>query len=809
MNEYLQDEEVHLRDYLNVLFRHRRLILLTVFATVLGTFLYLLRSPRIYEAASVVRISQTQMRLSVLPEGMLSPAGGSYNPIESEIEIIKSRSLQSRVYMQLGLNLKFKGLNGFRADSTHSSYPCRYGTYRVEIQEDSTVRVVDTSGTVVAEGKIGTLIQGPGFQFRLLPESNLWRPQTVELRVLYPSEGRVKSALKLSVSQKGATDLVTIRAKATSPRRSARIANAIAQEYIRFTLSGLREEARSMRTFIEEQLASMEKELREAERALQDFKEKEGIYELSATVSALTDQLSSLESARAMAVAEKSETEMLLQKYKDELAGQGFYQEYRKRIMTPELSTDPYVQKLREQISQLEIQKAELLSTYGAQHPKVVAIDQALAQTKEELRKVIQSLMGGEIAGTDPIAQQILAGIVNAEVKIHSLQGKIDALNQLITKYQKQLKTLPEKEVQLAELTRRASVARDVYSMLLNKLQETKIAEAGKVSDAKIVDPAIPPEKPIKPKPRRDLVLALIFGLFLGVGLAFVVEVFDDTVKTHDDIESLLGIPVLGVIPFFKEHPRGKETDISKWLVIHHAPKSPAAEAFRALRSNLRFTKVGQLPQKILITSAIEEEGKTTVAVNLAVAFTQTGKKALVVDADLRRPQIHRVFQFEQTPGLTDVIIGDIHWKQAVQQAKDIEHLYLLSSGSLPPNPAELLGSEKMNALLEELSKEFDIILFDTPPILPATDALELGTMVDAALIVARAGVTERSYLREVRRILDNIKFPTVGVVLNAVDLAHHYGYYRYRYYYYRYAQTPGSHRKRGMGIWQRMRTWL
>ena len=114
-----------------------------------------------------------------------------------------------------------------------------------------------------------------------------------------------------------------------------------------------------------------------------------------------------------------------------------------------------------------------------------------------------------------------------------------------------------------------------------------------------------------------------------------------------------------------------------------------------------------------------------------------------------------------------------------------------------------------MNALLEELSKEFDIILFDTPPILPATDALELGTMVDAALIVARAGVTERSYLREVRRILDNIKFPTVGVVLNAVDLAHHYGYYRYRYYYYRYAQTPGSHRKRGMGIWQRMRTWL
>ncbi len=711
--------------------------------------------------------------------------------------------------MQLGLNLKFKRLEGFRADSTQSTYPCRFGIYTVQIREDSTVEVLDTSGIVVAQGRIGTLIQGPGFQFRLVPIADPWMPQRSELQVLSPSEDHLKSALKLSVSQKGATDLVTIRAKATSPELAARIANAIAQEYIRFTLSGLREEARSMRSFIEEQLASMEKELKDAERALQDFKEREGIYELSATVSSLTDQLSSLESARAMAVAEKSETEMLLQKYKEELAGQGFYQEYRKRILTPELSTDPYVQKLREQISQLEIQKAELLSTYGAQHPKVVAIDQALAQTKEELRKVIQSLMGGEVAGSDPIAQQILAGIVNAEVKIHSLAGKIDALDQLIARYKEQLRKLPEKEVQLAELTRRASVARDVYSMLLNKLQETKIAEAGKVSDAKIVDPAYPPEKPVKPKPRRDLLLALIFGLFLGVGLAFVVEVFDDTVKTSEEVESLLSLPVLGIIPSMRDYFKDKESDLTQWLVTQVAPKSPLAESFRALRSNLRFAKPGTLPKTLLTTSSIEEEGKTTVVTNLAVTFAQMGKKVLLVDTDLRRPQVHRVFGLEQTPGLTEVIIETMTWQQAIHSLQEIPNLSVLTSGSLPPNPAELLGSEKMRNLLEEMGQTFDLILLDTPPLLPATDALELGEAVEAALIVVRAGVTERSYLREVRRILDNTKFPAVGVVLNAVDLARHYGYYRYRYYYYRYTQSSEhAHRRRG-GIWKRLWSWF
>ncbi len=776
-------EEFRFTDYLDVLFRYRRLIIAFVIGGVLVGILKVVLSPKIYEAKALVRLSLTETKIPVLPQVSFNQPY-IYDPLESEIALMYSRTLQTRAVMRIGDNLALEKNNLVRLDTAYSWLPVDDTMYTLTLQGDSVyLWRGDNRKTPVIAGTIRDTLKGPGFAFTLKPLTDAdKRHGELQLWVADP----VARGLEVSVLQKGRTNLVEITARGNDPRLAARRANALATEYIDYTLYGLREEARHVRLFIEEQLAKLEQELDSAEARLQRFKEEEGILVLSTAAEAISSRLANLESQRAKAVAERAEARMLAQKYLDELKGSGFYEEYKRIISNPEISTNPLVAQLKQRITQLQMQRAQLSSEYGPSHPKIVALDRAIQEAERELQRALEASLKYGPSADDPVYQMLITGIVEAEARKQALEGKIQALDQLIAETQKQMRNFPSKEVRLAELERRVSVTREIYNTLLDRLQEARIAEASKTSDAKVIDYAHPPRGPISPKPKKDLVLWTVIGLLLGILGAFVLEYLDNTVKTSKEVEKILGMPVLGLIPWME----GTEKDTQP-LVAHFDPKSPVAEAYRTLRSNIKFASLGQPLKTLLVTSTVAKEGKTSTSTNLAITLAQSGQRVLLVDADLRNPRLNRVFKIQREPGLSDVLIGRTSLEDAVYEVPDIANLYLLPCGPIPPNPAELLSSQALQNLMETLKQQYDLVIFDSAPLLPVSDSVELGKMVDGAILVVRAGVTERDFLEEVKRILENARLRVLGVVLNAVDLTRHYGYYRYRYYrYYRYSYS-------------------
>jgi tyrosine-protein kinase Etk/Wzc len=288
----------------------------------------------------------------------------------------------------------------------------------------------------------------------------------------------------------------------------------------------------------------------------------------------------------------------------------------------------------------------------------------------------------------------------------------------------------------------------------------------------------------------------------LGLGVVFVREYFDNTVKTVEEVEKL-GFNLLGTIPSIDEDHIGKKRK-TKWedegqkiesrLVTHLDPKSPVSEAYRTLRTNLAFTRVDNSLQSFLITSAGPKEGKSTTVANLAITVAQLGSKTVLVDSDLRRPVIHSIFGMDKEDGLTNYLLDNVSYEEIAKQTL-IDNLSVVTSGVLPPNPSELLGSKAMEDFISRLKKDFDIVLFDSPPVIAVTDAAILCSKVDAALLVVSSGTTNRDAIGRAKTLLENVDAKVVGALLNNVDISRAFGSSDYYYYYHYYY---GAHPKRG-----------
>ncbi|MDQ4069688.1 MAG: polysaccharide biosynthesis tyrosine autokinase [Actinomycetota bacterium] len=323
-------------------------------------------------------------------------------------------------------------------------------------------------------------------------------------------------------------------------------------------------------------------------------------------------------------------------------------------------------------------------------------------------------------------------------------------------------------------------------SLFKQKLDQLQVDGALKQGGAQLVTPAVVPTSPVAPQPVRTGVLALLFGLVLGVGLAFLREFLDDSVKSKDDFERVApGVPVLGLIPVVSSW-RGKETP---YLVSLADPTSPASEAYRTLRTSIQFLSLDQPMRTLEITSANAQEGKTTTLANLAVALARSGSTVAIVCCDLRRPRVHEFFGLTNDVGFTSVLLGKVPLAGAMQEVPDQPRLSLLASGPLPPNPSELLSSKRTVEVLGSLQAEYDIVLIDAPPVLPVTDALVLSGRVDATLLVAVAGATTRKEAARSVELLRQVDAPLVGAVLNGVDTEGSYGY---AYQSYRYEPAVG-----------------
>jgi capsular exopolysaccharide synthesis family protein len=384
------------------------------------------------------------------------------------------------------------------------------------------------------------------------------------------------------------------------------------------------------------------------------------------------------------------------------------------------------------------------------------------------------------------------------QAKISDLQAEIDDAANRIRDLDTQLLTARPADKSSLDEQRRQAVAdrtslesqQSFYRERLNQIGVT--AQLLGSQGAQIISNAETPTSPISPKPLRNGALALILGLILGVGLAFLREYLDDTVASKEDVERAVGQPVVAVVPSVR---RWKDSE-SAYLVSRVEPMSSTAEAYRGLRTSVQFLGIDRPVRVMQITSPVSTEGKTTTLANLAVAFARSGQDVVVVCCDLRRPRLHQFFGLSNEIGFTSVLLGQVKLADALQEVPGEPRLRVLSSGPHPPNPSELLGSTRTAELLAELSASSDIVLVDCPPVLPVTDSLVLSRLVDATLLVARADVTRLDDLTRAAELLGQVRAPLVGVVLNGVANRRGYGD-GYGYGYHEYTEQTAKHRGR------------
>ena len=456
--------------------------------------------------------------------------------------------------------------------------------------------------------------------------------------------------------------------------------------------------------------------------------------------------------------------------------------------------SNPLILKLREELAESE-RRAMILIAQGVTEDYADLKDLRERQKgiKERLITETQKLIINGLASSDPLAQaqDLVSRVVEAETEIRTLVARSNALEQIVTRYNKKLEKLPEKSLRLARLSRNKLVDEKLYYMLKEKFEESRISMAGKIGKIRIIDRAQEPGAPIEPKVQRSLLLGLLFGIGSGILLVIFLDFLDKSVRSVEDIENLK-LPVLGAIPhieaektngFFK-NGKTKSEAYQATMITRHQPKSPISEAYRSIRTNIQFSQAATKFKTVLITSSVPSEGKSTTAVNLAVTIAKMGVKTLLIDADLRKPVLHRFFDFEKEPGLTNYLVSNA---VDILQSSEINNLYVLTSGVIPPNPSELLGSKRFQEMLKKLELKHDLIIIDTPPIIAVTDAQVVASNVDGVIVVARAGVSQIDTLKRVKSQLENINAKVLGVVLNDVRAQHMYGSYYYYHYYNRY----------------------
>ena len=331
--------------------------------------------------------------------------------------------------------------------------------------------------------------------------------------------------------------------------------------------------------------------------------------------------------------------------------------------------------------------------------------------------------------------------------------------------------------------------------MVLKRLKETDLSSLLKTNNIHLLDAAIVPDSPIKPNLRVNLMLGTFLGLLAGLGLAFAAEWLDSSFKGQEDVERVLGLAFLGIVPSISDPslPTGEKASIARDLFVHSHPKSSVAECCRSVRTNLLFMSPDRPLHKLLITSSSPQEGKTTTAISLGIAMAQSGNRVLVVDTDMRRPRLHRAFGVSNEVGLSTAVVGETKIEACVKST-DVPNLWVLPCGPVPPNPAEMLHAERFREIVAALAGKYDRILFDSPPLAAVADAAVLSTLVDGALLVLKAGKTTHEVAKRAVASLQAVNAPIAGVVLNDLDLeSREYSYY---YYYDRrgyYGEDQGS----------------
>jgi succinoglycan biosynthesis transport protein ExoP len=599
-------------------------------------------------------------------------------------------------------------------------------------------------------------------------------------RVLLDSDGMPLSPAiaafrsRIEVDPIPGTRLVNLHFNAYNPKVAADAVNALADLYIeqsldfRYTTSS--GATRWLSDRVREQLAKVEA----AEKALQEYREREGLIDHEERQSLVQQKLETLNAAVLDARTERIAKETLAKQITTLSPAQ--------LETLPLVSGNETVQALKNELTSLQRDQARLAETLGDRHPDMVRIRSQIRKTQERLRAEVRN-----------VARAAESEAQAARARETQLEANLDAVK-------REAQDVSRKAIELGVLRREVDTNRQIYQDLLTRTKQTGLETELKTTNIRVVEKAEVPRGPISPRKTRNYEIALAFGLALGVGLALLFESFDNTFKTPEDLKEHLGVPFLGMVPDVTAASASKEMmrGLSPTLLVSKNASSAVADAYRVLRTNLIFTSAETTGRVLVVTSAGPGEGKTTTLANLAAALAYNGSKVLAVDADLRRPTLHQHFGLQKTPGLSDLIVGKSAASQTIQSTR-IDGLQLLPCGYIPPNPAELLGSPMMKQVLEAVRSHYDWVLLDSPPILAMADAAVLCPLVEGVvMLVAAETPTKPAVARAIDQV-QRVGGKVVGVVLNKVNLQRN-SYYYSQYYgeYYRsyYAEGTGYARR-------------
>jgi succinoglycan biosynthesis transport protein ExoP len=579
----------------------------------------------------------------------------------------------------------------------------------------------------------------------------------------------------LSVKLVPNTRLLDVTFESTDPKVAARVLNAHLEEFKLQNFNNRLNSSTNASDYLTGELADTKKKFEDAEQKRLIYERENQIWTVDEKQNITTQKVSEIDKELTSAQEDR------IKKQADfDMAGKG------------NIDSLPAIRESA-QISSLTTKQSELRQQYIAETTSKLGPNFPSVKALQEQIKNLDTLVSNE--------KKNIVGRIEQDYHI-ALQREM-LLTQALDKQKGEANRMAEKLVEYNLLVRDVESNKQLYDGLSQKLKEAGISQGLHPENIRIIDPAMVPSGPSRPNRARNILMAFLVGLVGGLGLAFLREYMDNTVKTPDDIERLAKLPSLAVVPSFGALDGGKRSRMSKLLnsasangkdmnvelVSYSMPQSQVSEAFRSLRTSLLLSQAEHPPQVILVTSALPREGKTTAAVNLAVTLAQLGDRTLLIDADLRKPGVTRALSLPEGKyaGLSSYLAGVSSMDLVTVPHPVIPNLCVVPTGPIPPNPADLLSSARMHQGINDLRSEYKFIVVDSPPVMAATDAVILSVLVDGVLLVVRSGETPKEAFTRTRDLLGGVKCRMLGVLLNAVDSSAPDYYYSYRYYPYSY----------------------
>ncbi|MBI2820302.1 MAG: polysaccharide biosynthesis tyrosine autokinase [Acidobacteria bacterium] len=584
---------------------------------------------------------------------------------------------------------------------------------------------------------------------------------------------------RLQVNPIRRSQLVEIVYESYDPPQSARITNTIAANYIDMNLEAKWDATQKASDWLSQQLVGLKAKLEKSEEDLQRYAKENSILFLDEKQSMNSQKLQQLQEEATRAQSDLIQKESLYNQIRD-----GDYSS------VPGILENKLYQDLSLKLNDLRREYSELSATFTEEYPRVQRLKTQIDQTAAALDR----------------ERQAFAQRVANDYKAAANRSRL--LDQAVAQQTREFNAIAEKSIQYNILKREADTNKQLYDGLLQRLKEASVSAGLRASNVRVVDPAEVPQNPAKPRKLLNLAMALIIGLSLGVGTAFLQEYLDNTLKTPEDVQRYLHLPTLGVIPAEHSAARkkfaygygmaqskslpaasgnGNEANSSMQLIGSNG-NSALSEAYRSLRTSVLLSTSARPPRVILITSGSPGEGKTTTAINLAISLVQLGRRVLVVDSDMRRPRVGPLLQLQNSAtGLSTYLTGKYPLDDVISPTS-IQNLYAIPCGPIPPNPAELLSSKMMQDFLEEVAEKFEYVILDSPPVLHVSDARILAAQVEAAVLVVHGGVTPREGIRHAKQYLQQANANIIGILLNNVDFSS----VGYDYYYRSYNKGYG-----------------